>query len=398
MISLSECAVCFSVSPRRQSLQRRLFRAQGLAVPPVSKPFRVERPTHGGQPAYYSALACNYIEALFAAYRAGLPYLLIYEDDAAPCIDPQGRLDSILARHPLPQDCAALCLGDLNGVSCVRGRETLLLPACSPVYTPLEPGRAENKGSHALVVFRHGMLPYAQAIMENGVTDLAISRVCRYCKGRAYGLFRSPLFAQHRFDQNGAASLPYRTPELYAGDAQGLLRDFPLCSSLTRLSLSAPVRRVFILSNAPGKDISRLGLRGDDVVVLLNKAVDLDALPKVRKVLLGRMNAKAPGSWFIPRGQEEALAEHFEDFLLPTDAELSRERAWFRRYREETGAIPTTGWVAWQLLREDFPGAEVNLVDFDPAGDVGSFKWPLHGWDHEAKAYEEAGATIIVTR
>ena len=37
-------------------------------------------------------------------------------------------------------------------------------------------------------------------------------------------------------------------------------------------------------------------------------------------------------------------------------------------------ASPTTGWIAYHLLRDDFPNAEVVLVNFKPDGNNGSYK------------------------
>lgn len=134
--------------------------------------------------------------------------------------DAQGELDRLLEEHPLPADCGILALGDINGVSRYRGVQTLLLPDCAEVYTRLEPGRAENKGSHALVVLRKAFLAYAQAIVENGVTDCATSRIGRYGDLAAYGLFRHPLFTQHKFPDGG-----HRLPELFAYNGRAGLEE-----------------------------------------------------------------------------------------------------------------------------------------------------------------------------
>ena len=83
--------------------------------------------------------------------------------------------------------------------------------------------------------------------------------------------------------------------------------------------------------------------------------------------------------------------------LLPTDAETERAFGWFADYKRETGLVPSTGWVAWKLLREFYPQAQVVLVDFDPAGDIGTYKWPGHDWAREAADYAAAGAEILHT-
>lgn len=393
-VNLSQHSFCFSVSPRRRSVSRRMFHERGLQAPRVPRPFRVEVGTRTREPRAYSALALNFIDTLLQAHTAGQPYVLLYEDDATPCGAPQERLDAILEQHPLPPDCGILALGDINGVSRVRGRETLLLNACAETYTPLVPRRAENKGSHALCVFREAMIPYVQAIIENGVTDLATSRISRYSKLRAYGLFRSPLFLQRRDDAG------FRSAELYASNTEAMKADFPAFCRLTRLLLHAPAKRFFIFSNAPDKHLGSLGLCEGDVAVLLNKAVDVHApeLAGVRKVLISRHNVNKHGSWFMPDGLEDCLDDVFEDYLMLSDKELAAERAWFSDYRKATGLFPTTGWIAWLLIREDYPTAEVHLVDFDPQGNIGTFKWKHHAWMREAEDYRTAGVSIIKTR
>lgn len=394
-INLSQNSFCFSVNLRRLSLQRRFFRAQGLTCPTYRLPFRVATPTRSKEPAAYSGLALNFMDCLFEAYREELPYIVIYEDDATPCPDPQGKLDVFLKNNPLPSDCGILTLGDLNGVSCVRGKETLLLSECSDAYTLLIPGKAENKGSHAMVIFREAMLPYIQAIAENGVTDLATSRISRYGSKKAYGMFYHPLFLQHRFGQANDKKTPYRTPELFAGKPERVVEMFPLCKELTRLHLNKPAKRFFVFSNAPGKDVSSLEFSSDDVAVLLNHAVDFDSLPGVRKVFVGRKNADKANTWFLPATQQDKLPLLYEDFMLPLDSEFANERAFYNAYKKATGKIPSTGWLTWQLLREDYPEAEVILVDFNPAGDIGTYKWKQHGWSYEAKDYSKNGAKII---
>lgn len=394
-INLSQNSFCFSVNPRRLSLQRRMFQAQGLTCPTYRLPIRVTIPTRSKEKVAYSGLALNFMDCLFEAYRVGLPYIVIFEDDATPCPDPQGKLDAFIKKNPLPPDCGILALGDINGVSYVRGKETLLLSECSETYTLLVPSKAENKGSHALVVFREAMLPYIQAIAESGVTDIAISRISRYGSKKAYGMFYNPLFLQNRFGQANDKKIPYCMPELYAGKPERVVERFPLCKELTRLHLNKPAKRFFIFSNAPGKDVSSLEFTSDDVAVLLNHAVDFDSLPNVRKVFIGRKNADKANTWFLPAGQQDRLALLYEDFMLPLDSEFVNERAFYNAYKKNTGKIPSTGWLVWQLLREDYPEAEVILVDFNPAGDIGTYKWKLHGWLYEAKDYTQQGAKII---
>ncbi|MDO5450492.1 MAG: hypothetical protein Q4F30_06355 [Akkermansia sp.] len=388
-IDLGCNSVCFSVNPWRQSFLRRLFAERGIKPPRFVQGRRV-KPTRPGEPAAYSGLALDFIEALLEADRRAQPFLLIYEDDAFPCADPQGELERLLAAHPLPADCGILALGDINGVSRVRGRQTLLLPDCAPVYTRLEPGVAENKGSHALLIFRRAFIPYAQAIIENGVTDCATSRICRYADISAYGLFRHPLFTQHKFPDGG-----HRLPELFAYNGRaGLEEMFPNPTALTRVLLPDEPRRFWVLSNAPGKDLNRLALAEGEALVFLNRAVDwpqAQGLP-LRKIALCRRNARSQGEWFLPKA---GGLEGFDDMLLLTDRVVEAEHAWMKDYRHATGYHPTTGWIAYRLLREQFPAARITLVDFLPDGDIGTYKWPRHAWGWEAEFYRKHGVEVV---
>ena len=388
-IDLGCNSVCFSVNPWRQSFLRRLFAERGIK-PPRFVQGRKVKPTRPGEPAAYSGLALDFIEALLEADRRVQPFLLIYEDDAFPCADPQGELDRLLAAHPLPADCGILALGDINGVSRVRGRQTLLLPDCASVYTRLEPGVAENKGSHALLIFRRAFIPYAQAIIENGVTDCATSRICRYADISAYGLFRHPLFTQHKFPAGG-----HRLPELFAADPAGMETRFPAPTRQTRILLPEP-RRIWLLSNAPGKDLSRLSIGESDMLVLLNRAEDWPQAQLIpgRKVLFCRKNARSRDEWFLPPGGVDG----FDDFLLLSDKAVAAEHAWMDEYRKATGRHPTTGWIAYRLLREQYPQAQVTLVDFAPEQDLGTYKWPYHAWDWEAEYYREQAVARISAR
>ena len=392
-IDLGSNSVCFSVNPWRQYFLRRVFAERGITPPPIRQGVMVPRGTRRGEPAAYSGLALDFVARLVEAHREGLEYLLIYEDDAFPCVDAQGELDRLLEEHPLPADCGILALGDINGVSRFRGVQTLLLPDCAEVYTRLEPRRAENKGSHALVVFRKAMLAYAQAIVENGVTDCATSRVCRYGDFAAYGLFRHPLFTQHKFPDGG-----HRLPELFAYNGRaGLEERFPNPTALTRVLLPDEPRRFWVLSNAPGKDLNRLALAEGDALVFLNRAVDwpqAQGLP-LRKVAFCRRNARSKGEWFLPKA---GGLEGFDDMLLLTDRVVEAEHSWMKDYRHATGYHPTTGWIAYRLLREQFPAARITLVDFRPDGDVGTYKWPKHDWVWEAEFYRKHGVEIVSVR
>ncbi|MBQ2379729.1 MAG: hypothetical protein II295_04975 [Akkermansia sp.] len=48
------------------------------------------------------------------------------------------------------------------------------------------------------------------------------------------------------------------------------------------------------------------------------------------------------------------------------------------------------------MLRDDFPDAEVVLVNFLPDGDNGSYKWHKHAWQYEAEYYRKHDVPIRV--
>lgn len=397
-IDLNKHTRCISMSPWRQCFMRRIFRERGLEMPPVMHPIIPEKPTRPREPRAYSSLALTFIMLLLDAERAALPYLLIYEDDAYPCKAPQATLNKILADTPMPSDCGLLCLGDRNGNSRYRGRHTLLLADCKAPYTPLVPNRAENKGSHAFVVFRAAFIPLVQAISSFGVTDMAFSRVRNYCALQAYGLFFTPIFTQHRFNGGNDPEPAHLMPEYFMHHRQELDTRFPRPTQQTRL-LCKPAPRFWLLANNPKVDAAALGIQPEDVLVFLNRAKPYEALRHLpnRRVLIVRRNAREK-NWFTPYGRERELFSLFEDVLLLSDKALAKERRWFTEYKLATNnASPTTGWIAYQLLRDEYPDADVVLVNFMPDGDNGSYKWHKHDWQYEAQYYRENDIPIKLT-
>ena len=84
-------------------------------------------------------------------------------------------------------------------------------------------------------------------------------------------------------------------------------------------------------------------------------------------------------------------------YCCSVDKALEKERAWFPEYKKATNnASPTTGWIAYHLLRDDYPDAEVQLVNFMPDGDNGSYKWHKHDWLYEADYYRERDVPMRV--
>ena len=78
----------------------RIFLERGLQMPPVTYPIIPEKPTRPKEPKAYSSLALTFMRLVLDAEKEGLPYLIIYEDDAYPCKAPQATLDKLLADHP----------------------------------------------------------------------------------------------------------------------------------------------------------------------------------------------------------------------------------------------------------------------------------------------------------
>lgn len=372
-------------------------RAGADYAPGNTYPIIPEKPTRPKEPKAYSSLALTFIRLVLEAEKDGLPYLIIFEDDAYPCADPQKTLDKLLAEHPLPADCGLLCLGDANGNSRYRGRHTILLDECQKPYTPLVPNHAENKGSHAFVVFRAAMVPLVQAIASFGVTDMSFSRIRNHCGLRAYGIFFDPIFSQHRFNGGNDPTPAQLFPEYFMHHKDELEKRFPRPTQQTRI-LTAPAPRFWLFANAPKGDFLSLGIQPDDVLVFLNRAKPYEHLKHLpnRKLLIVRRNARDK-NWFIPYGKEKEIFSLFEDVLLLSDKALAEERKWFNEYKSATNnASPTTGWIAYRLLREDFPEAEVALVNFKPDGNNGSYKWHKHDWQYEAEYYRKHNVPVKV--
>ena len=278
-----------------------------------------------------------------------------------------------------------------------RGRHTILLDECQKPYTPLVPNCAENKGSHAFVVFRPAMIPFVQAIASFGVTDMSFSRIRNHCDLRAYGIFFDPIFTQHRFNGSNDPEAAHRFPEYFVHHKAEPDKRFPRPTQQTRiLAKSAP--RFWLFANNPKVDAAALGVTPDDVLVFLNRAKPYEHLKDLpnRKLLIVRRNAQDK-NWFIPYGKEKEIFSLFEDVLLLSDKALAKERKWFNEYKTATNnASPTTGWIAYHLLRDDFPDAEVVPVNFKPDGNNGSYKWYKHDWQYEAEYYRKHDVPIRV--
>ena len=132
--------------------------------------------------------------------------------------------------------------------------------------------------------------------------------------------------------------------------------------------------------------------------MFLNRAKPFEALSHLpnRRILIVRRNARDK-NWFIPYGKDKVVFSLYEDVLLLSDKALAKECSWYTEYKQATNnASPTTGWIAYKLLRDDYPGAEVVLVNFMPDGDNGSYKWHRHDWQYEAEYYRKHGVPCRV--
>lgn len=391
---LLSAPICFSVSPRRQAHQRLLFAAAGLRQPLIyPHPYFFREPTRGGKPARYSAHSITMQRALFRAIERDDDLLFIVEDDAAPKPHAAEELSTILRNHPLPADCGILCLGDINGESTVRGVETLTLDKIDLVYTPLRPGFVENKGSHAFVIFKDAFMPYIRGLQSCDTSDLALSRICRYSDLRAYALFKNPLFAQLH-------STHLRLPELY--------HEHPVNARSAFITTSPPllpplINEVFIFSNCPTKDKSVINQIFEDatdqtLIIHLNKAVDMEQLEQsdtyAQKMLICRTDANKHNHWFTP--DDTLLPATYNYHWLPTEAELKHELTGHLNY--PVTHEPSTGFCAYLLAKKHYPSARISLVDFDPTGYVGTYKWSKHHWEYEAAIYAAENVNIIKTR
>jgi len=226
-LHLDKIATVISINPWRVQFMRKAFAARGLMMPPVTQGICVAKPTTPGICNAYCGGTLAFLTCLLSAHAAGLPYLVIYEDDAFPCLNAPARFAALIAEHPIPADCGILCLGDANGASRYRGTTTLKLADCQPVYTPLVPDKAENKGSHALLVFAAAFVPFAQALIAKGFSDCAISMLGNFSNLKAYGLFHHPLFIQHKFREKGKPASPFFLPEKYAATPAKVTELFP---------------------------------------------------------------------------------------------------------------------------------------------------------------------------
>lgn len=151
-------------------------------------------------------------------------------------------------------------------------------------------------------------------------------------------------------------------------------------------------RRVVIFSNVPGVD-ARAVLQPGDFAVHINRARYFPAVRDVPDVVhalvvrRGRDRRTGRLVWYVPPS-----VAGFAQVLRVRDVPMRARRRWWRDYcRQNPGKCPTTGFICWHLAMEAVPGLPVVLVGFNPGADCGSYRWPGHAWEYEAKVYTHEG-------
>lgn len=397
-VRLTSNAWVVSVDIRRRILQRKMWWDAGWVWYAETAPgYRAG--THGGFCGAYRGNAMDVIYILLESIRREAEYAVIFEDDAVPAHDIRARWEEL--RQQVPSDCGILALGDINGESIVRGKETLLYDRIRSPFTRLVPLEAENKGAHAYIVMRCAMEALVQALMAQPVSDLAIARAYQYDpRARAYGLQQSPLFAQHQLCRLTPPRCPVRLCERdkwmqshgdYLPEEHWALPPLSRMMELEETGASAEVTDVYILSN--GRH-GRIPLCGEPLIVHLNTDSTGIFGEDDRHVLICRSDARDARRWFTPR--DLSLAD-WHGVLMPTEDEWRAYLPEYDCYKAHRGKIPSTGFLAWTLCRKQYPQAEVHLVDFAPGGDIGTPKWGGHDWELEDHVYHLAGVDMLRT-
>lgn len=162
------------------------------------------------------------------------------------------------------------------------------------------------------------------------------------------------------------------------------------------LLLPPGVRRGVIFSNVPGME-ARAVLQPGDWAVHINRARYFTAardVPGVTHTLVVRRGKDCAGGgpiWFDPPS-----TAGFTQVLHVQDVPMRSRRCWWQEYcRANPRKCPTTGFICWHLAREAAPGLPVVLVGFNPGADCGTYRWPGHAWEYEAKIYERTGVLRI---
>lgn len=223
------------------TLTREAFAREGL-MPPDEIPIASFPSISSGTDGLWRE-TFGFLSALNEMLKGNQQYTVLFSDHAYPRANAQEFLTRLLEKHPVPEDCGILCLGDFNGFSSYRGKQTLLLDKCDYPYTQLVPGTAENKGAFALVLYKRACVAFMKAIKMQSSVDMAISHIGEYCPYKAYSLFHTPIFLSHRGYGCGdlPEDTPYRTPEVYVECPEKMYEDFPLPPGYTLPEEKAPL-------------------------------------------------------------------------------------------------------------------------------------------------------------
>lgn len=197
----------------------------------------------------------------------------------------------------------------------------------------------------------------------------------------------------------GAEVLPlWRCPQSRRVLPRGMRRGAAMMLPGVQEGLVLPpgVRRVVIFSNVSGVD-ARAVLKPGDLAVHINRARYFPAVRDVPDVVhalvvrRGRDRRTGRMVWYEP-----PVTTGFSQVLRVRDVPMRARRGWWRDYcRENPGKCPTTGFICWHLAREAAPGLPVVLMGFNPGADCGTYRWPGHEWEYEAKIYEKMGVKSI---
>lgn len=196
----------------------------------------------------------------------------------------------------------------------------------------------------------------------------------------------------------GAELPPWLRPQSRRALPQVLRRGVAAMPSVGADGLLLPpgVRRVIIFSNVPGVE-ARAVLQPGDWAVHINRARYFPAVRDVPDVVhalvvrrgLDRRTGRLV--WYEPPS-----TEGFSQVLHVQDVPMRTHRRWWQDYcRQNPGKCPTTGFICLHLAREAASRLPVVAVGFNPGADCGTYRWPGHAWEYEAKIYEKMGVKSI---
>lgn len=198
-------------------------------------------------------------------------------------------------------------------------------------------------------------------------------------------------------DAVAAVLPPWMRPQSTRVLPQVLRRGVAVDGAAVSRGLSVPpgTRRVVIFSNVPGV-AARAAVQPGDYCIHINRARHFPAVrnaPRVAHALVvrsGQDSRTGRTFWFTPPD-----TTGFSQLLHVQDVPMRSRRRWWQEYcREHPGKCPTTGFICWHLAREAAPELPVVLMGFNPGADCGTYRWPGHAWEYEAKIYERTGVLL----